>query len=157
MWKNSTHRVEVVTFYRLIISSIVKPSGFLFMMPVWLSGLLCGDDVDDFCDKSKIGSADDVMQCSLSVDVFEWICMCVFRLARWLKLRLQTGHLCGDSSKCVTLWTAKVRDWQKPLPQSLHLKGFSLEWMYRWSLRWSCRRKALPQISQLLKNKKNKI
>lgn len=27
-------RVVVVTFYRLIISSIVKPSGFLFMMPV---------------------------------------------------------------------------------------------------------------------------
>lgn len=49
----------VVTFYRLIISSIVKPSGFLFMTPVSPNGLLCGDGVDDFCDKSKIGSIPD--------------------------------------------------------------------------------------------------
>jgi len=32
--------------------------------------------------------------------------------------------------KCNVLWTAKVRDWQKPLPHSWHLKGFSLEWIY---------------------------
>lgn len=57
----------VVTFYRLIISSIVKPSGFLFMTPVSPNGLLCGDGVDDFCDKSKIGSCDDV-------DVDEAVC-----------------------------------------------------------------------------------
>lgn len=69
-------RVDVVTFYRLIISSIVKPSGFLFMMPVGLNGLLCGDGVDDFCDKSKIGSVDDdVTLCSSSDDELEWICM----------------------------------------------------------------------------------
>lgn len=28
------------------------------------------------------------------------------------------------------LWTANVRDWQKPLPHTSHLKGFSLQWMY---------------------------
>lgn len=28
-----------------------------------------------------------------------WVSRCVFRFERWLKLRLQTGHLCGDSSK----------------------------------------------------------
>lgn len=55
---------------------------------------------------------------------------CVFRLLLWLKLRPQTGHLCGDSSMCRILWTAKVRLWQNPLPQSLHLNGFSLLCMY---------------------------
>lgn len=55
---------------------------------------------------------------------------CVFKFERWLKLRLHTGHLCGDSSKCNILCTANVRDWQKPLPHSLHLNGFSFEWMY---------------------------
>lgn len=59
-----------------------------------------------------------------------WVSRWVFKLDRWLKLRLQTGHLCGDSSMCRILWTAKVRDWQNPLPHSRHLNGFSLEWMY---------------------------
>jgi hypothetical protein len=30
------------------------------MTPVSPNGLLCGDGVDDFCDKSKIGSIPDV-------------------------------------------------------------------------------------------------
>lgn len=55
---------------------------------------------------------------------------CVFRFDLWLKLRLHTGHLCGDSSKCRTLWTASVLDWQNPLPHSPHLNGFSFEWIY---------------------------
>ena len=41
---------------------------------------------------------------------------------------------------CKVLWTARVRDWQNPLPHSWHLKGFSLEWMYLWRRRertWS--------------------
>lgn len=59
-----------------------------------------------------------------------WVKRWVFRLDRWLKLRWQTGHLCGDSSMCRILWTASVRDWQKPLPHSRHLNGFSFEWMY---------------------------
>lgn len=59
-----------------------------------------------------------------------WVKRCVFRFDRWLKLRLQTGHLCGDSSMCRILCTAKVRDWQNPFPHSRHLKGFSLEWIY---------------------------
>lgn len=62
----------------------------------------------------------------MSVCVSRW----VLRFDRWLKLRLHTGHLCGDSSMCRILWTASVRDWQNPLPHSRHLKGFSLEWMY---------------------------
>lgn len=61
----------------------------------------------------------------ISVCVNRW----VFKFDRWLKLRLQTGHLCGDSSMWRILWTARVRDWQKPLPHSRHLKGFSFEWM----------------------------
>lgn len=56
-----------------------------------------------------------------------WVSRCVFRLERWLKLRLQTGHLCGDSSKCRILCTARVRDWQNPFPHSPHLNGFSFE------------------------------
>lgn len=108
--QHDQHRDEIslvaVAFYRLIISSIVKPSGFLFTMAVWWSG----DGVDDFCDKSKIGSVDDDVTLCSSSDEFVWICMCVLRLARWLKLRLHTGHLWGDSSKCVTLCTARVRD-----------------------------------------------
>lgn len=59
-----------------------------------------------------------------------WVSKCVFRLDLWLKLRLQTGHLCGDSSMWRILWTARVRDWQNPFPHSRHLKGFSFEWMY---------------------------
>lgn len=55
---------------------------------------------------------------------------CVFRLDRWLKLRLHTGHLCGDSSRWSILCTANVLDWQNPLPHSVHLNGFSFEWMY---------------------------
>jgi hypothetical protein len=68
------------------------------------------DDVNGvFCDKSRMGSAgffnepvssDDVL--SIGVPV-EWLWMWVFRLARWLKVRLQIGHLWGDSSKWVTL------------------------------------------------------
>lgn len=61
-----------------------------------------------------------------SVCVSKW----VFRLERWLKERLHTGHLWGDSSMWRILCTARVRDWQKPLPHSPHLKGFSLLWMY---------------------------
>lgn len=61
-----------------------------------------------------------------SVCVSKW----VFKLERWLKLRAQTGHLCGDSSMWRILWTANVRDWQKPLPHSPHLNGFSFEWIY---------------------------
>lgn len=59
-----------------------------------------------------------------------WVSRWVFRFERWLKLRLHTGHLCGDSSMCKILCTARVRDWQKPLPHSVHLNGFSFEWMY---------------------------
>lgn len=55
---------------------------------------------------------------------------CVFRLLRWLNVRPHVEHLCGESSMWSIRWTAKVRDWQKPLPQSVHLKGFSLECMY---------------------------
>lgn len=62
----------------------------------------------------------------ISVCVNRW----VFRFERWLKLRLHTGHLCGDSSKCNILCTASVRDWQNPLPHSVHLNGFSFEWIY---------------------------
>ena len=58
-----------------------------------------------------------------------WVSKCVFRLERWLKLRAHTGHLCGDSSRWRIRWTASVRDWQNPLPQSPHLNGFSFEWM----------------------------
>jgi len=68
-----------------------------------------------------------------------WVNRWVFKLERWLKLRLQTGHLCGDSSMCRILWTANVLDWQNPLPHSVHLNGFSFEWIY------------------LLENKKKKI
>lgn len=64
-----------------------------------------------------------------------WVSKCVFKLDLWLKLRLQTGHLCGDSSMCRILWTARVRDWQNPLPHSRHLKGFSFEWMYLGGIR----------------------
>lgn len=67
-----------------------------------------------------------------------WVNRCVFRLDRWLKDLLQTGHLCGDSSMCRILWTAKVRDWQKPLPHSVHLKGFSLLWMYLKQIKFYC-------------------
>ena len=81
----------------------------------------------------------------MSVCVNKW----VFKLDRWLKQRWQMGHRWGDSSMCKIRCTANVRDWQNPLPHSLHLKGFSLEWMYLWSRKWSCLRKALPQISQL--------
>ena len=59
-----------------------------------------------------------------------WVNKCVFRLLRWLKLRAQTGHLCGDSSMWSILCTARVRLWQKPFPHSPHLNGFSLLWMY---------------------------
>lgn len=59
-----------------------------------------------------------------------WVRRWVFRLERWLKDLLHTGHLCGDSSMWRILWTARVRDWQKPLPHSVHLKGFSLLWIY---------------------------
>lgn len=62
----------------------------------------------------------------MSVCVSKW----VFRFDRWLKLRLQTGHLWGDSSRWRILWTASVRDWQNPFPHSVHLNGFSFEWMY---------------------------
>jgi len=63
-----------------------------------------------------------------------WVKRWVLRFDRWLKLRLQTGHLWGDSSIWSILWTARVRDWQKPLPHSVHLNGFSLLWIYlkRW-------------------------
>lgn len=53
-----------------------------------------------------------------------------FRLDRWLKVLLHTLHLCGGSSLCMILCTAKVLAWQNPLPQILHLKGFSFEWIY---------------------------
>lgn len=59
-----------------------------------------------------------------------WVNRWVLRLLRWLKLRAQTGHLCGDSSMWRILWTARVRLWQKPLPHSAHLNGFSLLWIY---------------------------
>ena len=62
-----------------------------------------------------------------SVCVKRW----VLRFDLWLKLLRQIGHLCGDSSMCRILCTARVLDWQKPLPHSTHLKGFSFEWMYR--------------------------
>lgn len=54
----------------------------------------------------------------------------VFRFDLWLKLLLQTGHLCGDSSMWRILCTANVLDWQNPFPHSVHLKGFSFEWIY---------------------------
>lgn len=66
-----------------------------------------------------------------------WVSMWVFRFDLWLKDLLQTGHLWGDSSMCKILCTAKVLDWQKPLPHSLHLNGFSLLWMYlekKWNI-----------------------
>ena len=31
---------------------------------------------------------------------------------------------------CDALWTASVRDWQKPLPHSSQRNGFSFEWTY---------------------------
>ena len=37
------------------------------------------------------------------------------------------------SSACMLLCTARVRAWQNPLPQTLHLNGFSFRWMY---LQW---------------------
>lgn len=87
---------------------------------------------------------------------------CVFKFDRWLKLRLQTGHLCGDSSRWRILWTANVRDWQNPLPHSKHLKGFSFEWMYlmmgeakekrRWKKRKKRKNKKLIYFYKLLKN-----
>lgn len=62
----------------------------------------------------------------MSVCVSRW----VFKLDLWLNDLEQTGHLWGDSSRCRILCTASVLDWQKPLPHSPHLKGFSLLWMY---------------------------
>lgn len=34
------------------------------------------------------------------------------------------------SSACEARCTANVRDWQNPLPHSLHLNGLSFEWIY---------------------------
>lgn len=59
-----------------------------------------------------------------------WVIMWVLRLDLWLKALLQIGHLWGDSSICRILCTASVRDWQKPLPHSEHLNGFSLLCIY---------------------------
>nr|CAI5849546.1 unnamed protein product [Callosobruchus analis] len=47
-----------------------------------------------------------------------WVSRWVFRLERWLKDLLHTGHLCGDSSIWRILWTAKVRSVQKLPKQS---------------------------------------
>lgn len=41
-----------------------------------------------------------------------------------------TNKYCGLLTMCVALCTASVRAWQNPLPQTAHLKGLSLEWMY---------------------------
>lgn len=54
----------------------------------------------------------------------------VFKFDLWLKLLLHTGHLWGDSSICKILCTARVLDWQNPFPHSVHLNGFSFEWIY---------------------------
>lgn len=79
---------------------------------------------------------------------------CVFRLDRWLKLRLHTGHLCGDSSRWRILCTANVRDWQKPLPHSVHLNGFSFEWMYLFSMK---KKKNKNHKNERLSGKKTSI
>ena len=63
-----------------------------------------------------------------------WVSRWVFRFDLWLKLRWQIGQRWGASSKWSILWTARVLFWQNPFPQSSHLKGFSLEWIYRWFL-----------------------
>lgn len=117
--------------YLFIISSMEKPNGFF--------GFSCGKD-EGTCrlvDKSKRvlsgwgGGAGYWkywwLSCGLSV---AWVNKCVFKFERWLKDLEQTGHLWGDSSMCRILCTAKVLDWQNPLPHSVHLKGFSLLWMY---------------------------
>lgn len=156
---NKEHlRGSTRNLYRFMMSSMEKPSDRFFggLSPSTNSDLasikLGRSNKCLCCDRSSTGfvwpgkrpACDaDRLACAAA----EWLCMCVFRLARWLKLRLQIGHLCGASSKWVTLCTARVRDWQKPLPQSEHLNGFSFEWMYRWSRKWSCRRKAFPQMS----------
>ena len=59
-----------------------------------------------------------------------WVSKWVLRLDLWLKVRWQMGHLWGESSMCKIRCTARVRDWQNPLPHSLHLKGFSSEWIF---------------------------
>lgn len=125
------------------MSSIEKPNVFLGPSTGDWCGLMrgwfCGSGGEGLCERSSNELSGwlveetswQLSRCSkwcllASLCVNRW----VFKLDLWLKLLLQTGHLCGDSSICKILCTAKVRDWQNPLPHSVHLNGFSFECMY---------------------------
>lgn len=100
----------------------------------------CGGGGDGLCERSSRELSGTWLVDETSWHPSRWSKWClltslcvsrwVFRFDLWLKLLLQTGHLWGDSSMCRILWTAKVRDWQKPFPHSVHLNGFSFEWIY---------------------------
>ena len=123
---------------RLVLAEMVE------LMLRWLDRTLCW-----FWPQVRLPSDRSAISRSCRGLTSVWVNRWVLRFDLWLNIRWQMGQRWGDSSIWRILWTAKVRDWQKPFPHSLHLKGFSLEWMYRWSRRWSWRLKALPQISQL--------
>lgn len=109
--------------------------------------LFCGDDLAAAC--LHVLRPSDLSAISNSCLGLISVCVskCVFRFDLWLKHLWQIGQRIGVSSIWSIRWTANVLDWQNPLPHSLHLKGFSLEWIYRWSRRWSCLLNALLQIS----------
>ncbi len=52
-----------------------------------------------------------------------------FPLKRWKRSK-RFAQLTGLTCMCSALCTANVLAWQKPLPHSVHLNGFSFEWMY---------------------------
>lgn len=84
-------------------------------------GLLCGLDVTEDVDAPRLWVKLCLLRSQFLLNTFPhdeqlygFISVCVnrwvFRFERWLKLRLHTGHLCGDSSICKILCTASVRD-----------------------------------------------
>lgn len=111
------------------MSSIVKPSLCVLLFGIGRRPLtrsaICLTSVEDMILESDDTDVSILRSCGTS-----WVRRCVFRLLLWLKLRPHTLHLCGDSSICMTLWTARVLLWQNPLPHSLHLNGFSLLCIY---------------------------
>lgn len=129
-----------------MISSMENPSVFLGASTGELCGLGmggCGWETgggEGLCDKSNNELSATWLVEETSWQPSRWSKWClltslwvnkwVFKFDLWLKLLLQTGHLCGDSSMCRILWTASVLDWQKPFPHSVHLNGFSFEWIY---------------------------
>lgn len=110
------------------MSSIVKPSLCVLFFgigrrPLTRSAIcLTSDDMILESDDAEVSI---LRSCGTSC-----VMRCDFRLLLWLKLLPHIVHLCGDSSMCMTLWTARVLLWQNPLPHSLHLNGFSLLCIY---------------------------